>query len=148
MPGSTPLQLFNRSGHSIPLDETQALSLLRLVEEGERCSFALVELVYVKAKRMREINSQYLGRDYLTDIITFRYDEESEEEMEGTLYCCAERIREQAGEYGEPAEREFRRVFLHGLLHLAGYGDDMPEDREHMRALEDRYLDRWKEEDD
>lgn len=144
MPGSDPLQLFNRSGRSIPLDENGALSLLRLVEEGEGCSFALIELVYVKAERMREINRQYLGHDYLTDIITFRYDEEKEgEDMEGTLYCCARRIREQAGEYGEPADREFRRVFVHGLLHLAGYGDDSPEDRKNMRVLEDRYLDRW-----
>lgn len=145
MPGSDILQLFNRSGIPIPLDENEALSLLRLVEEGERCSFAIIELVYVKAQRMREINRQYLGRDYLTDIITFRYDEEEEdgEALEGTLYCCAERIHEQAGEYGEPADREFRRVFVHGLLHLAGYGDDTPEDRENMTALEDRYLDRW-----
>lgn len=149
MPGSDPLQLFNRSGRSIPLDENEALSLLRLVEEGESCSFALVELVYVKAERMREINRQYLGRDYLTDIITFRYDEEEErDDLEGTLYCCAERIREQAGEYGEAADREFRRVFVHGLLHMAGYGDDTPEGREAMTVLEDRYLDRWEADGD
>lgn len=146
MSGSSPLQIFNRSELPIPLDDAGVTAMVRLVEQGETCRFSMLELVYVKPDRMREINREYLERDYLTDIITFRYEETAEsEQIEGTLYCCAERIREQAEELSEPVKREFMRVFVHGLLHLVGYGDDTPSRKEDMRLREDRYLEHWSE---
>ncbi len=147
MSGSTPLQIFNRSETPIALDEAGATAMVRLVEQGETCSFSMLELVYVTPVRMREINREYLDRSYLTDIITFRYEETAgSEQIEATLYCCPERIREQAEELDEPVRREFMRVFVHGLLHLVGYGDDTPSRKEDMRQREDRYLERWSEE--
>lgn len=143
MSGSSPLQIFNRSETPVPLDEDAAASMIRLVEKGETCSFSMLELVFVTPARMRDINREYLDRSYLTDIITFRYEEDASDRIEGTLYCCPHRIREQAKELDEPVRREFMRVFVHGLLHLVGHGDDTASRKKDMRALEDRYLERW-----
>lgn len=155
MSGDHPLQLFNRSGTGVPVTPERAREAARHVEEGENCRFSLLELVYVDEEGIREINREYLEREYVTDIITFRYDGEDEARgdgpdapgghgpdpgIEATLYCCAPRIREQAEEYGEPEEREFCRVLVHGLLHLAGYGDDTEARREEMTRREDHYL--------
>ena len=37
--------------------------------------------------------------------------------------------------------QELRRVMVHGLLHLTGYGDKSGEEEKLMRAKEDHYLD-------
>lgn len=146
-PASGPVRvdLYNESGIALPFSEDCFDRLARHVEQEEQCRFDLLELVYLDEQAIIEVNREYLGRHYVTDIITFRYDnpEIGNGAIEGTLYCCAPRISEQARECGETAEREFARVFVHGLLHLCGYDDQTEHQKSHMTGKEDAYLDSW-----
>jgi probable rRNA maturation factor len=115
--------------------------LIRRVEDEEGVQFRAVELVYVDEKEITAINTEHLGHDYVTDIITFQYDEDdSGQKIEGTLFCCAPRIEEQSKELGTTAREEFYRVFIHGLLHLAGYNDQTKEEKDRMTQRENHYL--------
>lgn len=106
----------------------------------------MIEAVYVDEPEIIRINQEHLERDYVTDIITFRYDDDPEHRhVEGTLFCCAPRITEQAGEFNSSEEREFRRILIHGLLHLLDYEDQTDDERRQMRKLENRYLDLFDE---
>lgn len=138
------LQIFNESDEKVPLSQPQAEIILETVSEHENAKFELVELVYVDESEIIRINKEHLDRDYVTDIISFRYDDGAEtgetDSIEGTLFCCAPRIHEQAEEFDEPAEREFQRIFIHGLLHLIGYEDDNKAHKDKMTALENKYL--------
>ncbi len=60
--------------------------------------------------------------------------------IEGTLYECAPRIMSQSKEFKTDNTTEFYRIFIHGLLHLAGYDDQTLEQKETMNQLEDQYL--------
>lgn len=103
--------------------------------------FAEVELVYVHEEEIVRVNREFLQRDYVTDIISFRYDEsESNDEIEGSLVCCAPRITEQAGEFGQTEKEEFLRIFVHGMLHLIGYDDDTESKKNKMTELENYFL--------
>lgn len=136
------LQSFNESSVNVPLDQPTAQKILSLIEVHEKVVYSFVELVYVDEEEIIRINNEHLDRDYVTDIISFRYDEESggDQEIEGTLFCCAPRIKEQAQEFGETAEREFKRILIHGLLHLIGYDDQTEEEKRSMTELEDKYM--------
>lgn len=136
------LQSFNESSVNVPLDQPTAQKILSLIEVHEKVVYSFVELVYVDEEEIIRINNEHLDRDYVTDIISFRYDEESggDQEIEGTLFCCAPRIKEQAQEFGESAEREFKRILIHGLLHLIGYNDQTEEEKRSMTELEDKYM--------
>lgn len=137
----TDIQLFNQTDLDLPITETECRSIMDELSEHENCSFSLIELVYVDEDEITRINSEHLDHDYVTDIITFYYEgSEDHQNIEGTLYCCAPRIFEQAKSYNESSRREFRRVFIHGLLHLAGYDDQSREQKSAMRAKEDFYL--------
>lgn len=138
------LQIFNESSVSIPLDQKTAQKILSMIEDHEEVSFNFVELVYVEEDEIIRINHDHLDRDYVTDIISFRYDDEAEtsNHIEGTLFCCAPRIMEQAGEFNESPEQEFRRILIHGLLHLVGYDDQTNEEKSEMTDLENEYLSR------
>lgn len=135
------IRVFNQTDLSIPLNDSIYLEVAESLSQKELCRFNFVEVVYVDEDEIIRINKEHLDRDYVTDIITFRYDESEENNnIQGTMFCCAPRIVEQAKEFDEPLEREFLRIYIHGLLHLAGYEDKSDKEKQQMTAREDLYL--------
>lgn len=127
--------------NDVPVKERVLETILQEIGREQQAVFASIELVYVDEKGIIAINSEHLGREYVTDIISFRYDEREDlQAIEGTLYCCAPRITEQSREFGTPESQEFYRIFIHGLLHLTGYNDQTREDKAVMTQLENHYL--------
>lgn len=143
--GQVDIQLFNETELSLPVEKHHIEQALQLIQKNESCSFALLEVVFVDENSIVEINKEHLNRNYITDIISFRYDEPGRNDgIEGTLYCCAPRINEQAVELNENYRTEFLRILIHGLLHLVGYEDSTPSQKEHMTRLENTYLSKMK----
>ncbi|MDZ7720612.1 MAG: rRNA maturation RNase YbeY [Balneolaceae bacterium] len=146
LPEETVLSVNNPSHFDLPVNQKTLETILQLIQKGENVTFQLVELVYVDEKEIVEINKKYLQRDYVTDIISFNYNDDAEpsdsskKSIEGTLYCCAPRIEEQSYEMDSDPEQEFYRIFVHGLLHLAGYEDSSADEKETMTKLENHYL--------
>ena len=85
-----------------------------------------------------EINNQFLGHDYYTDIITFDYTEEKV--INGELYISIDTVRANAQEYGQSFPDELHRVIIHGILHLCGLDDHCEEDIKEMREAENLSL--------
>ena len=136
------LEIFNESGLEIPLAKSEFLKLTDIISKGENKNICWLELVYVNEKGIVDINKQFLGRSYITDVITFSYTEPEQisTDIEGTIYMCNQRIREQSIEFHSPIEDEFKRIFVHGLLHLCGYDDETPDSKLLMTTLENKYL--------
>ncbi|MEL7834701.1 rRNA maturation RNase YbeY [Fodinibius sp. Rm-B-1B1-1] len=135
------IQVFNQTDAPLPFDEHLLSDIAQQIADHEECSFNFVEVVYVDEAKIIEINKEHLDRDYVTDIISFRYDDaETNDNIEGTLFCCAPRIKEQAHEFDESEQREFLRIYIHGLLHLVGYDDQSQETKEQMTGKENFYL--------
>jgi rRNA maturation RNase YbeY len=91
----------------------------------------------VSDAELHQMNRTFLGHDYQTDVITFRLEDEP---RAGEINIRVDRAREQAKEYGVGLYDEIYRLAAHGALHLAGYDDATPAEREAMRRLEDHYL--------
>ncbi len=121
-----------------------------------------IDVVFCTSAFLLQMNRDWLGHDYHTDIITFDYtlpgadDSLSESSrggsslpavfdvprgtISGELYIDVETVRDNAAEMELKFENEMHRVVLHGVLHLCGYGDKTPEEEVRMRGLEDKYL--------
>ena len=87
-----------------------------------------------------EINNQFLGHDYYTDIITFDYTEG--DTINGELYISIDTVRANAQEYGQSFPDELHRVIIHGILHLCGLDDHCDEDIKEMREAENLSLEK------
>jgi rRNA maturation RNase YbeY len=85
-----------------------------------------------------QVNREYLGHDYYTDIITFDYCED--DVLNGDLVISLDTVRTNAEKFHKPYEEELHRVIIHGVLHLCGLNDKGPGEREIMEAAEDRAL--------
>ncbi len=94
--------------------------------------------MFVSDERILEVNREYLGHDYYTDVITFDYDEG--DVVNGDIVISLDTVRSNAEQLGKEYEEELRRVIIHGVLHLCGIDDKGPGEREIMEQNEDRAL--------
>lgn len=111
---------------------------LRLVAESEIRRLGDINIIFCSDNYILDINQQYLGHDYFTDIITFDYCEG--DRLSGDLFISVDSVRENAMEFNQTFERELDRVMVHGILHLIGYDDHTKVQQKEMRAKEDYYL--------
>lgn len=95
--------------------------------------------MFVNDEKILEINNQYLGHDYYTDVITFDYDEGSV--INGDIVISLDTVRTNAELFNKRYEDELKRVIIHGVLHLCGIDDKGPGEREVMEANENKALD-------
>ena len=94
--------------------------------------------LFVDDEKILEVNRQYLGHDYYTDIITFDYSEE--DVILGDIFISVDTVRSNAEERGLTFDNELHRVIIHGILHLCGINDKGPGEREIMEMAENRAL--------
>ena len=94
--------------------------------------------MFVDDAKILEVNRQYLGHDYYTDIITFDYDEG--DVLNGDIVISLDTVRSNAEQFGKTYDDELHRVIIHGILHLCGINDKGPGEREIMEANENKAL--------
>lgn len=95
--------------------------------------------MFVDDEKILEVNKQYLGHDYYTDVITFDYDEDMV--INGDIVISLDTVRTNAELFNKRYEDELHRVIIHGVLHLCGINDKGPGEREVMEANENEALD-------
>ena len=97
-----------------------------------------VGYMFVDDEKILEVNREYLGHDYYTDVITFDYDEDNV--VSGDIVISLDTVRSNAELFGKSYNEEFYRVLIHGILHLCGINDKGPGEREVMEAAENKAL--------
>ena len=117
--------------HPFPENEADFIKWLSNVAKEENKSISTLNYIFCSDDYLLDINIKYLGHDYYTDIITFPYKEG--DELESDMYISLDRVRENA----------HKRVMVHGLLHLMGYGDKSPDQSKIMREKEEHYIERF-----
>ena len=112
------------------------------IGEGE------LSLLFLNNDRIRELNRQYLERDYPTDVLSFPQNEGPDRELHpwflGDVVISTEQVVRQAPVHGQSVEDELALCLIHGLLHLLGYRDHPAGSRRIMRCREEALLKAWK----
>jgi probable rRNA maturation factor len=96
------------------------------------------DVILTSDRKVYEINSEFLGHDYNTDIITFNYNKGKI--INGEIYISVDRVKENAKEFSVALKAEIRRVIFHGFLHLCGYDDSTDVQKRKMTEMEEMYL--------
>ena len=114
------------------------LSWITFVVLNEHKELGPISYVFTSDSYLLELNKQYLNHDYYTDIITFDYTDGPC--VSGDLFISYDRIIDHSSQYNVDLFEEFLRVCVHGVLHLLGYKDKLPEDEQLMRKKESFYI--------
>ena len=123
--------------------------VLSAVLSEENCPYeSQVNLLITDNEGIREYNRQYRNIDSATDVLSFPmitfekesdfsvvegreaeyFEPESGELVLGDIIISADRVKEQAKQFGHSEKREFAFLTVHSLLHLCGY--------DHMEEME------------
>ena len=138
--------IFNTTDEEI--DTTELDSVIKFACKHLNIENPLLNIVIVDNKKIQEINRDYRGKDAVTDVISFAFEEVNDVDYDnirflGEIYICYERCKEQASSFGHSIRREFSYLAVHGLLHLLGYDHMTEKDKKVMRSLEEEILNEY-----
>jgi probable rRNA maturation factor len=130
-----PLKIFcKKRVFSLPV--TQLKQVTDLVYHREEISRARkVNCICCSDYMIRRLNRDYRKKDMVTDVLSFPFDEP---DFLGEIYISLERTVIQAHRFGLSERDEFRRIYIHGLLHLTGYEHSEKVERSVMETEESR----------
>ena len=131
------------------------------VLDAENCPFgAQVNVVITDNAGIREINREARGIDRETDVLSFPnvdfltegvfeidedaeadyFDPETGELMLGDIMISADKVFEQAEEYGHSQQREFAFLVAHSMFHLCGYDHMVEQEAKIMEQKQEAVL--------
>ena len=120
------------------LDERRIMRWIQAVAAGYGFSVGERNHIFCSDERELQVNRDFLGHDYYTDVITFDYSTPST--IAGDIFISLDTVRSNAEQVGVPFLDELHRIIIHGALHLTGQGDKTPETKAQMTAKEDQAL--------
>ena len=103
--------------------QRDAAMTLRIVDEAEG----------------RELNRNYRGKDYATNVLTFVYDDEEPRNsgsLSGDVVICAPVVAQEAAMQHKDPLAHYAHLTIHATLHLQGYEHDSDADAAAMETLE------------
>lgn len=103
-----------------------------------------ISLALVSNRSIRQLNRQWRGKDYATDVISFPLELDEPPAgvpwEVGEIVISVEKAVEQAEQYGHSIEREFAFLFVHGLLHILGFDHETKKEETEMLARQSSVL--------
>ncbi len=99
-------------------------------------------------KYIQEINRDYRNKDNPTDVITFVMSDEAfpainmgdELYSAGDIIISMETVKENSNYFKVDYQEEFKRVIIHGILHLKGLDHKTNDPKEDMLILQEEVL--------
>jgi len=95
---------------------------------------AKITLRIVDETEGRELNKNYRGKDYATNVLTFVYGDMPE--LTGDIVICAPVVELEAVAQHRDLAAHYAHLSLHAALHLQGYGHENDADAAGMEQLE------------
>ncbi|SEO22531.1 probable rRNA maturation factor [Duganella sp. CF517] len=108
--------------------------------------FAPAELTirFVDAAEGRELNKQYRGKDYATNVLTFAYNDgeqlDEDAPTQADIILCTDVLQKEAAEQKKTVEEHTAHLIVHGVLHAQGYDHEDDEEAAEMEGIETELL--------
>ena len=97
-----------------------------------------VTIRIVDAQEALELNSQYRGKDYATNVLTFPLTEEPH--LMGDIIICAPVVAAEAAAQHKDLTAHYAHLTVHGMLHLCGFDHENEPQAELMESIEIQIL--------
>jgi probable rRNA maturation factor len=98
---------------------------------------AVVTLRIVDENEGRDLNREYRGKDYATNVLTFAYGAAADgAPLSGDIVICAPVVAREAAQQHIAITAHYAHLTLHGMLHLQGHDHETDADAAAMEAIE------------
>jgi len=120
------------------LDERKVSKWIKSIAADYGFTVGNINYIFCSDERELEVNREFLGHDYYTDVITFDYSTAST--LNGDIFISLDTVRSNAEMVGATFDHELLRILIHGVLHLTGQGDKTPVTKAQMTEKEEKAL--------
>lgn len=131
-----------------PKFKTKINSWIKTITQNLGYHRLTLNYIFCSDDELLEINKQFLGHDYYTDIITFDTIDDQrikKNSLSGDIFISVDTVMANSDYYNVRFEDELLRVMIHGVLHLAGFDDHTDSESAEMRRQENAALSCWYE---
>ena len=102
---------------------------------------AELTLRVVNAAEGRALNTDFRGKPYATNVLTFVYHEKKSPVLMGDIVLCAPVVAREAREQSKTLAAHYAHLTIHGVLHLAGMDHEVERAARAMEQTEIAILD-------
>ena len=96
---------------------------------------AKISIILSNKILLNKLKKDYFNLNHFTDVIAFNL-EEDKNPLDGEIYISIDDVLENSEQYKVTFNDEFKRVIIHGLLHLLGFKDETNKQKNEMTKLE------------
>jgi probable rRNA maturation factor len=119
------------------LQELLPRPLLRKTVQAALFFPAELNLRFVNAVEGQNLNRDYRGKDYATNVLTFAYTEDEDAEVtQADIILCVDVLEKEAAEQKKTVVDHALHLIVHGVLHAQGYDHEDEQEAEEMEGLE------------
>lgn len=98
---------------------------------------------FVDEHEGQHLNNDYRGKDYATNVLTFSYNESTDENddvVRADIVLCTDVVLREAQEQQRSLENHVAHLIVHGVLHAQGYDHETDEEALEMESFETEIL--------
>ena len=96
---------------------------------------AKISIILSNKILLNKLKKDYFNLNHFTDVIAFNLEQEGNP-LDGEIYISIDDVLENSEQYKVTFNDEFKRVIIHGLLHLLGFKDETNKQKNEMTQLE------------
>ena len=133
------VEVINDYNQKLYIESQLIKSLILNVLEFEGICEA--DLIFILSNRnyLNKLKKSFFSKDHYTDVIAFNLNDQGEK-IEGEIYISIDDVLLNSKEFNQSFNDEFKRIIIHGLLHILGYDDDTIINKKQMTKLENKYM--------
>ena len=133
------IDIVNDCAKSLVTKNNSIVGLSTKVLSLENFHCAEISIILSNREFVSNLKKQYFNVDVFTDVIAFNLEDKGDA-IDGEVYISIEDVLENSKKYNITFNDEFKRVLIHGLLHLLGYDDKTEKQKNIMIKLENKYM--------
>lgn len=154
-PGDRPISVDGHDETAAGCDQLDRLcDVARQTLLGEGVDGGHLDLILVDTDRMAELNTEHMGHNGPTDVLSFPLDgpdldlggpdlaglDPSEALHLGDIVVCPQVAEAQAAQHSGGYDSELTLLVVHGVLHVLGHDHAEPDETTRMQAREREHM--------
>ena len=133
------ISILNDYNKNISFNSSSIETIIKKILSKYNISDASISIILSNKTLLNKLKKDYFNLNHFTDVIAFNLEEKGES-LDGEVYISIDDVSENSKEYRVDFNDEFKRVIIHGVLHLIGFEDNTKQAKKEMTTLENSYM--------
>lgn len=133
------IDIINDYHSKITINDSQIKFLYNRILKNHKIKNIELSLILSNRNYLNQLKMKYFNQNYYTDVIAFNLNNQYED-IVGEIYVSIDDIKQNAEKFNVTFNDEFKRIIIHGLLHIIGYNDDTQNKKQIMTSFENKYM--------